>query len=345
MTFLPAARYTMPHGLCAKGIARDRKPWGLQFDGRAVLRNRPRQDGRLDGKLLPPRRAHYACGDVEAEESLARYGMHLGVAFQIADDLLDVLGDEAKVGKSLGTDLLKQKSTLPLIRLLDRASAETRVRLIAQLRSSDNHHGEMLRPYWDSTDSIEYSREKAALFSPARRARIGNSATLSRPRFARGTSRVRRPPAILMAANCGLTCASARSHDHVGFASVVAFRGLDTFLPYGVAQLGHRPGLELANSLLGHTHHAPHLFESHGVVISIQPEAMLNDLPLAFVEVLENSRHLRLPFRLCDSRRLESGRTSSIPCNRSSPPVRKRARCRSSVGMVRAKFFMIAHVA
>ncbi len=107
--------------------------------------------------------AHYACGDVEAEESLARYGMHLGVAFQIADDLLDVLGDEAKVGKSLGTDLLKQKSTLPLIRLLDRASAETRVRLIAQLRSSDNHHGEMLRPYWDSTDSIEYSREKAAL--------------------------------------------------------------------------------------------------------------------------------------------------------------------------------------
>ena len=66
--------------------------------------------------------AHYAGAKPEVCEALARYGYDLGVAFQIADDVLDLLGDEATVGKSLGTDLLKQKATLPLIRLLDVAA-------------------------------------------------------------------------------------------------------------------------------------------------------------------------------------------------------------------------------
>ena len=46
------------------------------------------------------------------------YGRDLGVAFQIADDVLDIWGEERATGKSLGTDLEKQKLTLPLIRLL-----------------------------------------------------------------------------------------------------------------------------------------------------------------------------------------------------------------------------------
>ena len=109
--------------------------------------------------------AHFSGADAESAEALARYGQHLGVAFQIADDLLDVLGDEAKVGKSLGTDLLKQKSTLPVIRLLEQASPEARSRLVAQLHSSDNHRRETLRPYWDNSDSLVYAREKAVVFS------------------------------------------------------------------------------------------------------------------------------------------------------------------------------------
>lgn len=53
-------------------------------------------------------------------EALERYGLLLGMAFQIADDALDLVGDEQKVGKSLGTDLANGKLTLPLIRLRDR---------------------------------------------------------------------------------------------------------------------------------------------------------------------------------------------------------------------------------
>lgn len=49
------------------------------------------------------------------EERLADYGMHVGTAFQLVDDVLDYSGDEATIGKSLGDDLAEGKPTLPLI--------------------------------------------------------------------------------------------------------------------------------------------------------------------------------------------------------------------------------------
>src|SRR5262249_28295025 len=52
-------------------------------------------------------------------ENLAAFGRNLGIAFQIADDLLDLTGDESKAGKTLGTDLEQQKLTLPLIHSLN----------------------------------------------------------------------------------------------------------------------------------------------------------------------------------------------------------------------------------
>jgi octaprenyl-diphosphate synthase len=59
--------------------------------------------------------AHYAgAGDREIEV-VSVFGHHLGMAFQIADDRLDLAGDEATVGKSLGTDLREGKTTLPVI--------------------------------------------------------------------------------------------------------------------------------------------------------------------------------------------------------------------------------------
>ena len=54
----------------------------------------------------------------ETEEDLAKYGMHLGTAFQIIDDVLDYSGDEASTGKHLGDDLAEGKTTLPLIHVM-----------------------------------------------------------------------------------------------------------------------------------------------------------------------------------------------------------------------------------
>ncbi len=49
------------------------------------------------------------------EHALAAYGMHLGTAFQLVDDVLDLTGDAEKIGKNLGDDIAEGKPTLPLI--------------------------------------------------------------------------------------------------------------------------------------------------------------------------------------------------------------------------------------
>jgi octaprenyl-diphosphate synthase len=54
----------------------------------------------------------------DQEDGLAAYGMHLGTAFQLIDDVLDYSGEVASIGKSLGDDLAEGKPTLPLIRVL-----------------------------------------------------------------------------------------------------------------------------------------------------------------------------------------------------------------------------------
>lgn len=54
----------------------------------------------------------------ELETGLANYGMHLGTAFQLIDDVLDYSGDEAATGKHLGDDLAEGKPTLPLIHVM-----------------------------------------------------------------------------------------------------------------------------------------------------------------------------------------------------------------------------------
>ena len=94
-------------------------------------------------------------------DSLARYGRWLGMAFQIADDLLDLVGEESVTGKSLGTDVEQQKLTLPLIHLLNRAPATLAARLRQILTSPGNHKRETLRPLFAEVASLDYARECA----------------------------------------------------------------------------------------------------------------------------------------------------------------------------------------
>jgi len=60
----------------------------------------------------------------EIEEGLASYGMHLGTAFQLIDDILDYSGDETETGKHIGDDLAEGKPTLPLIHVLKHGTPE-----------------------------------------------------------------------------------------------------------------------------------------------------------------------------------------------------------------------------
>jgi octaprenyl-diphosphate synthase len=62
--------------------------------------------------------AAFAGAHDDVTDGLRRYGMHAGVAFQIIDDVLDFVGDEAEVGKTLGRDCALGKPTLPVMHCL-----------------------------------------------------------------------------------------------------------------------------------------------------------------------------------------------------------------------------------
>jgi octaprenyl-diphosphate synthase len=103
---------------------------------------------------------HYAGASPEVVEALGRFGRCVGQAFQIADDLLDLTGDEKATGKSLGTDLEQGKLTLPLIHLLT-AMPPLAGRARQILTSADNHRREALQPLLAEAGSLEYARTRA----------------------------------------------------------------------------------------------------------------------------------------------------------------------------------------
>jgi octaprenyl-diphosphate synthase len=116
--------------------------------------------------------ALYAGADEETVDSLARYGRSLGIAFQIADDLLDLVGEERTTGKSLGTDVAQQKLTLPLIRLLARSSVDTAARVQQILTSPGNHKREALQPYLLEQGALQYAGRRAEEFAARARAEL-----------------------------------------------------------------------------------------------------------------------------------------------------------------------------
>ncbi len=109
--------------------------------------------------------AHYAGAEADVEDALARYGRNLGIAFQITDDMLDLVGDELSMGKSLGTDLEKQKPTLPLIRLLAEASSGQRTELIELLGSDNCADRQQVNLWLERSDALEYTRERAQWYA------------------------------------------------------------------------------------------------------------------------------------------------------------------------------------
>lgn len=106
--------------------------------------------------------AHFSGGGPEACETLARFGTRVGSAFQIADDVLDLMGEEAAVGKQLGTDLEKEKMTLPLLRLRDAADAADRERLREIIESHEASARAGVRVLLEKYGAVESAKRTAA---------------------------------------------------------------------------------------------------------------------------------------------------------------------------------------
>lgn len=104
-------------------------------------------------------------GKADAQQALYDYGMNLGIAFQLVDDILDYEGDPAETGKNIGDDLAEGKPTLPLIYVMDNGN-ETQQQLVRQAISEKS--AERLSDIVDTvreTGALDYCRQAAQRYS------------------------------------------------------------------------------------------------------------------------------------------------------------------------------------
>jgi octaprenyl-diphosphate synthase len=101
------------------------------------------------------------------EEAMASYGMHLGTAFQLIDDVLDYSGDHAVIGKNVGDDLAEGKPTLPLIYAMKHAAPAQ----AAVIRKAIEHGGlEEMQAVLEAirqSGALDYARGQAQAASQA----------------------------------------------------------------------------------------------------------------------------------------------------------------------------------
>jgi octaprenyl-diphosphate synthase len=99
-------------------------------------------------------------------QALRDYGFHLGVLFQVVDDLLDFTGEAEALGKPVGGDLREGKMTLPLIHLLKSAGSEARtlVQTIIDTRDVTAEQWSRLQALLAEHGSLEYARRRAHEF-------------------------------------------------------------------------------------------------------------------------------------------------------------------------------------
>lgn len=104
-----------------------------------------------------------AGGSETQVQSLADFGLNVGIAFQITDDLLDIIGEESKTGKTLGTDADKNKLTLAVIHLLRAVDDKGKAEIESKLNTTEQSKKslvKMLRSY----GSLDYARSCAQEF-------------------------------------------------------------------------------------------------------------------------------------------------------------------------------------
>lgn len=111
--------------------------------------------------------AVYAGATDEQAEAMESFGRNLGMAFQIADDLIDLTGDEATTGKTTGADLAKQKMTLPLIYTRDSLVNGPRNNLEEWLTKPSAESLAEVRKLVEAVGGFTYAQRKASDYAQA----------------------------------------------------------------------------------------------------------------------------------------------------------------------------------
>jgi len=105
-------------------------------------------------------------------DALTRYGLDIGVAFQISDDSLDFVANQDRLGKAIGADLREGKRTLPLIAMLDRATPDeaSRVRTLLKRPALDAEEVDEIRRSVVDHEGVEYALARAHEYARAAKA-------------------------------------------------------------------------------------------------------------------------------------------------------------------------------
>jgi len=101
--------------------------------------------------------------DKKKTQLLTHYGLNLGIAFQITDDLLDITGTESEAGKTLGSDAEASKPTLPVIHLLKTLNEDERKEVVEKLNDGQTGKRDVLQ-LLEKAGSLDYARSKAEEF-------------------------------------------------------------------------------------------------------------------------------------------------------------------------------------
>jgi octaprenyl-diphosphate synthase len=105
--------------------------------------------------------AHLGNTTEEQQKSVARFGFHLGTAFQLMDDVLDYQADPTKTGKKLGNDLMEGKVTLPLIYILNNGT-ESEARFLREaIERGQPDHFPKIQQLIETSGALKYTKELA----------------------------------------------------------------------------------------------------------------------------------------------------------------------------------------
>ena len=132
-----------------------------------------------------------AGADAKTCDAMHDYGLHLGYAFQIADDVLDYAADADALGKNLGDDLAEGKATLPLIHAIAHSDAATRAALRNAVEHGDVDAMPQVLAAINATGGLEYSRGRAFEFAQAAEAALDGIAVERRGGCAAGAGALR----------------------------------------------------------------------------------------------------------------------------------------------------------
>ncbi|HQW57583.1 MAG TPA: polyprenyl synthetase family protein, partial [Gammaproteobacteria bacterium] len=103
--------------------------------------------------------------DSALELALTQFGMHLGTAFQLIDDVLDYEASPTETGKKLGNDLAEGKVTLPLIYLLQNGNKKD-TRLVEEaIRKNESQHLPLIQKMIQESGALDYTRNFAKVES------------------------------------------------------------------------------------------------------------------------------------------------------------------------------------